>query len=386
MPTRLDVPTIADVDRIAAHVDPVLRNLLITHCYHELARAVRARTGAEANWCSFATWASRQAGRTIRGEDLDEVLRTRLGASPEVRRLAAAVLLALRGIRPVDTLAGIVDTVARAIEAEGALDRAAAAVAAGNLKVFAEIARHFAAFLEASASGDQEAWQGFLAALRPGDPPDGQRLLAEAFQVYRDALGVEPGPDRAQLLHYANLLIGMHEQTRLQPQIAAAMNATIDEDAVRERVTRALLPGLWRTVRYRIAALFGRRPPLDDIVAALVAAARRELRHLITAHAMTLRFPADVTIRLGHGLTRGHAADLAAVTEPRLIELLARIDPAPDSPSGSGALDWSALDQRLHLIADLFRCYHDWEPLFDPPFTPAQLERLRAGTLPDPPH
>jgi hypothetical protein len=32
--------------------------------------AMTKRLGPCANWCTFATWASRQAGQTIRGEDL----------------------------------------------------------------------------------------------------------------------------------------------------------------------------------------------------------------------------------------------------------------------------------------------------------------------------
>ena len=67
----LPVPTVADVERIAALGDPVLRNLQITQCYCELSRLFAARTGGEpANWCTFATWASKQAGQTIRKEDL----------------------------------------------------------------------------------------------------------------------------------------------------------------------------------------------------------------------------------------------------------------------------------------------------------------------------
>ena len=65
-------PQVEDVDRIAATANPVIRNLEITEAYAELTAAMRARTGGAADWCTFATWASRQAGRTIRGEDLIE--------------------------------------------------------------------------------------------------------------------------------------------------------------------------------------------------------------------------------------------------------------------------------------------------------------------------
>ncbi|MFL5899926.1 MAG: hypothetical protein ACJ75S_01830, partial [Solirubrobacterales bacterium] len=62
-------PEVEEVGRIAALPDPVIRNLQITECYSRLAAAVAdGRPGA--NWCTFATWASRQAGGTIRGEDM----------------------------------------------------------------------------------------------------------------------------------------------------------------------------------------------------------------------------------------------------------------------------------------------------------------------------
>src|SRR5215510_16024149 len=67
-------PTLSEVDQIIAMVDPVIRNLRITQSYHELAMVMTARTGLCANWCTFATWASKQAGQTIRKEDFARVL------------------------------------------------------------------------------------------------------------------------------------------------------------------------------------------------------------------------------------------------------------------------------------------------------------------------
>ena len=67
--------------RIGAIESPVVRNLEITFCYSRLAAACATRNGQGANWCTYATWASRQAGRTIRGEDLLENLESRLGES-----------------------------------------------------------------------------------------------------------------------------------------------------------------------------------------------------------------------------------------------------------------------------------------------------------------
>ena len=67
-------PTVAEVERIAALPDPVIRNLQITQCYQALSVAMAQRTGLRANWCTFATWASKQAGQTIRKEDLSRML------------------------------------------------------------------------------------------------------------------------------------------------------------------------------------------------------------------------------------------------------------------------------------------------------------------------
>ena len=78
-------PTVADVERIAALTDPVVRNLQITQCYCELSLALAARTdGGAANWCTFATWASKQAGQTIRQEDLARTFERLFAESPEV--------------------------------------------------------------------------------------------------------------------------------------------------------------------------------------------------------------------------------------------------------------------------------------------------------------
>jgi hypothetical protein len=57
---------------------------------------------------------------------------------------------------------------------------------------------------------------------------------------------------------------------------------------------------------------------------------------------------------------------------------LSRIDSRPAPWAGSGARDWAALSNRLHLFAELFRCYHERESLFNPPFTAEQVAAIRA--------
>src|SRR5688500_7463837 len=85
------VPSVAEVDSIAALRNPVIRNLQITQCYCELSAAFAARTGSEANWCTLATWASKQAGQSIRREDLKRTLEAMLKKEPEIDKALSLV-------------------------------------------------------------------------------------------------------------------------------------------------------------------------------------------------------------------------------------------------------------------------------------------------------
>ncbi len=83
----MNVPKVDDVDRIADLNDPIVRNLQITQCYYEISQAVARFAGTSANWCTFATWASKQAGQTIRAEDLVRALEDRFYLSNEISTL-----------------------------------------------------------------------------------------------------------------------------------------------------------------------------------------------------------------------------------------------------------------------------------------------------------
>lgn len=376
-------PTPMDVATIAAQADPALRNVMITQGYQDLARAMRGSGGAGANWCAFATWASRQAGRSIRGEDLKRALRARLEATTELRPLMHAVLMA-QGTTAAANVHGLLGVIADAVEYEGVLRRSAEAVAEGNRKVFAEIGALFAGFVHARASGDPDAMHRFLDSMPQGDPPDGQGMLREAFAAYIAGASASD-PQRAQLFHYANLLIAYHEQVRLQPQIMAAMNASFDADVVRDRLVAALLPSRWRRIRRAISGLFGHRPPLDLALDRLLGSVQGVVRQLLTANAMTLELPDGTAVRLGRDLQATHAPILAEITHDKLTDLIRRLNPTPDSLAGSGARDWGVLEQRLHFVAELFRCHYEADMLFNAPFTAEQLASLRAGRMPGPP-
>ena len=242
----MSAPTVDDVARIAAIANPVIRNLEITLCYARLSSAFAARTGEGANWCTYATWASRQAGRTIRAEDLLDMLGHKLG---EHRWLLHPVTtlwrrLLRRGLFHRETRIGRLT--AELHTPFDAFERASDAVARGNLKVFQEIAAEFARYLQESpvdAPAETPPFRRFLNRLRAGDPPDGQRYLRQAFARY-ERCRHEPNPKmRAELAVLANLEVGLHEQTRLQPEIREALDAAyLTQDDLGQRALEGALP------------------------------------------------------------------------------------------------------------------------------------------------
>jgi hypothetical protein len=388
MPPSDLFPTPTDVDRIAALPDAVIRNLQITQCYHELAAAMAVRISG-ANWCTFATWASKQAGQTIRKEDFARLLENALRSAPARAQAAPDVAASAQALGSRQSTEEVQETVWDVINPLAAVDRAADAVGRGNQKVFEEIGREFARFFAACLNDtafDAGQIDRFCAELRPGDPPDGQQYLRQAFARYYQAFFESDAALRAQLLLLANVEIGFHEQTRLQPEIAAAMSAAfVDPKAFRLRLIKALFPkrSWWVRLRLFLLKAFNRPRPFDAALDALLTEARRLAHLIITAYMMTLGLPHDVILRLGEDVPGEFPPSLKHITLPDLQALLTRIDPTPDTTRGSGAIDWSSLPDRLHFIVDLFRCYYEDATLLDPPFTAEQVAALKAGRLPD---
>lgn len=363
-PSPSPPPATREVEAIVALSDPVIRNLRITECYHRLSAAMAARTvGPGANWCTFATWASKQAGQTIRGEDFFQHLPIH-GWSLLHPIQSVWRLLLRRGIfNPATRLGRIV----RAIHSPfDAFERASAAVARGNQKVFEEIGWEFARYLETCTPDAPPASAGFatfLARLRPGPPPDGQDLLRDAFTHYQQHRS-EPSPSRrAQLLLVANLKIGLHEQTRLQPEIQGSLDAAMDTAKnLRERTFLGWLFGFF--------------------IRKYAEWARAVTRRAITDALMVLTLP-EATLRLGAHLPVAFASDLARLDEPLARDLWDQFEPNRPECADCGAHDWAVLAERMHYIMHLFRCYHADPALMEPPFTAAQVASLLQGRIPD---
>lgn len=383
------MPTVEDIDRIAALEDAVIRNLQITQCYHELSAVLMERLGENANWCTFATWASKQAGQTIRKDDLARFLEGLIAFAPKVRQAAIGVARIAQKMVSESSLDEILTAVWGSLNLPKAIDRSSQAVGVGNKKVFEEIGREFARF-NATCLNDPapntEKILDFCAGLFPGDPPDGQAYLRQAFFYLYNALFEPDDCRRAELMLLSNTLIGYHEQTRLQPEIKAALDGPIlDEMGYMQRLLTSLFPrtaAFLLLTRNLIMRALGRPPLLELAIRGLLASALASLRESLTEALMTISIPKNIQLRLYRDLTGAYPADLQQITNSDLRLLLEQIDPTKDNLADSGAVDWSDLPERLHFIVDLFRLYQQDRDLFEPPYSPDQIVELKAGRLP----
>ena len=363
---------LAEIERITREPNAPLRNLLITQSYHELAAAIAAVIGnGNANWSSFATWASKTAGQSIRGEEVPDEVGRVLRADAAIEPLLAAFT------KPFPLLGWLkmnfdVFDVARAVVKE-----VGDQIAAGNLKVFAELAPLFARFAHAFAEPSRRQAQvldAFVAALAPGPAArDGQDSLKLAFTSYLAAANAATAKERAELTLYGNVLIGLHEQTRLQEHIQGGIDAPLSPE-----VYRSLRAGtVWRLPI--LSWLFDRRLRL------LHAGLRETWERIATRHFMRLALPNGGSLSLGADIVvagRPFPADLDPLHHPDLIALIKTYDPQLDTLRGSGARNWTDLRNRMAFIADLFRSQQCDPKLFTPPFEPEQVAAMRAGRMP----
>jgi hypothetical protein len=236
---------VRSIEDIADMKDPVLRNLWITRRYHELAVQLRDGGLAEdATWCAFAVWASKTAGKTIRGEELPEKVRSLLDG-PEANGALHRFNSGLEGkiLARLDHL-HLLDAV-KSVNAQ-----VSDSIAAGNLLVFNELAPLFTIIVDGlsnGAQGDRDAMktrlQAALDRLKEQDV-DTERVQA-AFDSYLKALDDQSA--RPTLVLAANIQAVSHEQERLQPAIAAALDAPLS-DALTDVVSREVtsrVPTKW---------------------------------------------------------------------------------------------------------------------------------------------
>jgi hypothetical protein len=369
--TALRAPSLDEIGRITAEPDAVLRNLRITQCYHDLSAALaRVIDPGNANWSTFAAWASLTAGISIRDEELPrvvvELLRDEARLRPRLGRFYAWTYR--------HTWAKI-DLPQQARET---IRGVSLAVAEGNLKVFAELAPLFARFagvMDSPAAERGPRLQSFLADLRPGaSDRDGQDALRRAFSNYAAAAGESDAEAKAQLILLANCQIGLHEQTRLQDDIEGAMNAPVGA---------FVTDGVGRLILIRLAFLllrpFGlRRERVRGVI-------QEEWQRVATRHSLQLSLPEGRVLPLGGDSIPWPTQvpePLRTLRHTELMALLQRFDEDTQRLRTRGADNWSRLSDRMGFICELFRAAQQNASLFDEPFSETARADIARGIVP----
>jgi hypothetical protein len=351
------IPT-PSISAISEMEDPCLRNLWITQTYHQLGTQMSARGLApDATWALFAVWASKSAGRMIRGEELPAVLRGAIQNSRDLqeqrdalnRRWGWARRLRLADEFHLSQLTGLTDEVAGDVSRQ---------LAEGNRLVFAELAPVFHALVQ-------------------GDHPSTTPVLEQPVAEYELALAeVDPEKRSVHVLR-ANVAAVAHEQQRLQSYIAGAVDAPVADalhGLINDHIAR-FLPGwvLRHVARPAVATI------KDELTRVWQDSATALLMRLVTA---------DEDLDLHHTLPAppgGGPLFAPPLSAPEAAAALGEWDPTKGRGSPCGADDWVSMKQRMGYIVNLFRSRQRRATLADPPFTEGQLAEMASGRLPSGP-
>ena len=355
-PVFLPVPSPDEVRRIVALEDLTLRNLFVTTSYYRLSQAFGARTGIACNWCTFAVWASKQAGRTIRGEDLIQAftantLSGSVFAHP-IRNFWS--LLLRRGLRS--------EVEARTYSrchTRAARRRCARTRGSGGRQ-------------SSGVWGDWTRLRSVPRVFRRKFPKQRTRIAGSVRNVRRcggrsRSVGSSPtDPPRKSADRPA--------RATAAPATYSGCNGSWARRSRSDWIPRA--PGDTPAIR-KLEALLEEGDSLGDrtVARSFQRHVRKTLRLFITQQLMSLALP-DTTIALGQDIDRVSPADLATITNATLKSLL------DEFQKGDGLRDWADLNYRMHLIAGLFRAFQQSQTLLQAPFTPEQSSTISAGRVP----
>lgn len=325
------------------------------------------------SWPAFATWASKTAGASIRGEELPRIFVDVLLSSPAARRFLAAIEARGGGAATPrgHDLTGLV---------EDALADISVIIARGNLSVFEELGPLFGRMIttfDGQRVPDAAARDAFLATVRAvDDGAEATSRLRGGFAAYHAAI-FEPDPKvKAERILFANTLCGLTEQMRLQPTIEAALDTPV-KDAVRRFGSGVLdalgVHGLPRTVA-------------DELLTLALPEMERIGRDVITAEMMRLALPGE-TLDLAHDVPAGAGGhvfpdELVKLDLPELRSLVAVYDRTGGTGRHSGAHDWANLDDRMDYIVNLFRARQQQAALLGDPFSAEQVAAMQDGRVP----
>jgi hypothetical protein len=328
--------------------NPVLSNLKITRCHYLLSVALQQVIGVDAgaNFHSWAVWGSRKAGVTIRQEDLNQARRDGTVVGGIVGALVGLGLgwflfawlpwLIIPGAGLFGACCGaltgrLIIIHSRRVSSQRILQ--------GNRTVLEDIGTITARFIvrfHAQREPDRQSLAAFIAELRPGDTAGGgQDLLRNAFAQYYDARFAADDKEKHEAAYLGNCLAVFHEHIRLEPYIRGSMPWI-----VRRCVTKRLLQYDIGPVRLAVAHDV---PPIGGVP-----------------------FPES----------------LRCLKNQKLLTGLIGCDVSDGPAIGTGARDWTKINERMRYIVHLFRALHVDAAVFRAPYDAAQLAAVAAGIRP----
>ncbi len=369
MPLALDA-----VQRIVAIDDTAVRNLWITQSYADLAERLLAIYRTDQSWCSFAIWASNTAGVSIRGHELPSFVDRLL--SDRQDHAGATLRAANHHHRLLRRVVGRLEPEHLERLVRHALRQVSDHIAHGNTLVFAELAPIFVRFVEALETRRVVTERDVPVLVRDIGAAEGDALVRQAFRHYALAAATDDDRRRAEHVLTANIAAVLHEQQRLQGDIAAALDAgLIDVGESLDALAHHLLPA---RVRGWIVEAAHRRvaPHVEHL-----------WDHISTETLMTLDVP-GARLHLGRDvpmLTRDRMFP-SALEHPEssaLVELLTEWDPTGGTGVGSGAGDWCVLRERMGYIVNLFRSRQRDHSLTTLPFSEDELVEMGELRVPE---
>jgi hypothetical protein len=366
MPSSL---TQTDFERIVQQKNLLVRNLQITQGYYQVSQSLRKFvSSSNVNWFSFGTYASKTAGRAMRHENLPGPLKSALIRSAGYENTYIYLNKVLED--PALTETTPADNLLSQVLAEVSL-----LISEGNLLIFSELAWPFTHMVKTFTNAwqpDEAKWASFLDEhFRPGPFEEGgQDWLRESITSFYQARFETDSKRKAELIYLGNLLVGLHEQTRLQPIIERAVAVPFDV------FSAGLIP-------HEPEDGDGVENPFRDHA---VGFSRRLVLRTVTRMWMTYTLPTR-EMKLGKDVVAptgmvSFPPELLSIENERVQEIIQPFDTGVDTLSGSAAANWARLEDRMGYIVDFFRSYQRYQPLFRPPFLKNQVPVIKSGHFP----
>ena len=356
-----------EFEAIFSHPNLVIRNLQITLGYYRLSRAMRKfMSSSNVNWLGFATYASKTAGQAIRHELLPKRMKSvliRVAGFENTNLFLHKVLMEEPEQHDQSLTSAQTSLLAEVMK------RVSQLVSKGNVMVFSELAWPFSRLVETFSHDwvlNQSKWQEFLQENFEQGPieEEGQDYLIEAFTAFYKARFESNSKRKAEYVFKGNLLVGIHEQTRVQSLIDQALAVPFDV-FIGGGILDTKDEGFWKK-----KFGFSRN---------LITRTFTKMWMQFSLPTRGLRIGRDVVAPTG---AQSFPANLRTIEDPRCQALVQKFDFSIDTLSGSAADNWGSLKQRMNFVLNFFRSYQQYKLLFDQPFLDSQVDAIDAGHLP----